>query len=366
MTRRGPRRCRHRQPADAHEMPVDAVEPLLARLTTVPSTSIEEEDQHEAAELLHGLGTSQALARLGSRPGHVHARAVLRDARWDLPAADPVPVIGGPSPIAVARELIAIRVRRVTRMIALRWAGASIGGGLAGFIAGALGGLMLAAAPGSAAPIAVAPVLAVIGALCGSAGGAGVGAGISLAEASARSWRGPALAVGGALGGGIVGAAVQWLGRWTLAALVGLDVDIGGAVEGIVIGAAAGAGYAMATREAGRARDARRAASLLCRRSDQRVLRARRVRHRTGRPAARWRHGQCDRPCGARFPGHARAARPADRRTRLRPRLADRAGHRRGVAVWIWPHARTDAPPAPRIVPHSPTSQRMLTIRSRR
>ena len=110
---------------------------------------------------------------------------------------------------------------------------------------------MLAAAPGSAAPIAVAPVLAVIGALCGGAGGAGVGAGMSLAEASTRSWRGPALALGGALGGGIVGAAVQWLGRWTLAALVGLDVDIGGAVEGIVIGAAAGAGYAMATREAG-------------------------------------------------------------------------------------------------------------------
>ena len=168
------------------EMPVDAVEPLLARLTTVPSTSIEEEEQHEAAELIHGLGTSQALAHLGSRPGHVHARAVLRDARWDLPAADPVPVIGGPAPLAVARELIAIRLRRVARMIALRWAGASIGGGLAGFAAGALGGLILAAAPGSAAPIAVAPVLAVIGALCGGAGGAGVGAGMTFSPRKER------------------------------------------------------------------------------------------------------------------------------------------------------------------------------------
>ena len=64
-------------------------------------------------------------------------------------------------------------------------------------------------------------MLALIGGCCGAAGGAGVGAGLSVAEAIARSQRTIALVVGAALGGGCVGFAVQWLGRWSLAALVG-------------------------------------------------------------------------------------------------------------------------------------------------
>ena len=235
----------------ASDVAVDAFEPLLARVTAAPSTALDEEEQREAAELLHALGTSEALDRLGSRPGHARARALLRDSRWDLPNADRVPVLGGPAPLAVARELIALRLRRAARMIALRWAGASIGGGLAGAAAGAIGGLILFGAPGSNAPLAVVPVLGVIGAACGALGGAGVGAGLSLAEAGARSWRGLALTCGAAIGGGAVGMAVEWLGRWTLAALVGLSVDIGGSVEGVVIGAAAGIGYALATPSAG-------------------------------------------------------------------------------------------------------------------
>ncbi len=123
-----------------------------------------------------------------------------------------------------------------------------MGGGLAGVAAGAAGGLILAAAPGSAATVAIAPVLAVIGGVCGALGGAGVGAGLSFAEASARSQRALALISAAALGGGVVGAAVEWLARWGLAALVGLDLDIGGGLEGVVIGGAAGAGYAIATR----------------------------------------------------------------------------------------------------------------------
>jgi DNA-binding winged helix-turn-helix (wHTH) protein len=230
----------------------DAFEPLLARLTAVPATAIDDEEQREAAELLHALGTSEALARLGSREGHAHARALLRDTRWDAPEAGPVPVIGAPAPLAVASELISLRLRRATKMLAARWAGASIGGGLAGVLAGIAGGLILAAAPESAAPLAVAPVLGVIGGACGAIGGAGVGAGLCVAEAGARSWRRLALTCGAALGGGVVGASVQWMGRWTLAALVGLAIDIGGTTEGIVIGAAAGMGYALATpREAG-------------------------------------------------------------------------------------------------------------------
>jgi hypothetical protein len=93
-------------------------------------------------------------------------------------------------------------------------------------------------------------VLAVIGGACGALGGAGVGAGLSLAEASARSKRALALISAAALGGGAVGLVVQFLARWGLAALVGLDIDVGGGLEGIVIGGAAGAGYAIATRHA--------------------------------------------------------------------------------------------------------------------
>lgn len=127
------------------------------------------------------------------------------------------------------------------------WSGGAIGGGLAGLAAGALGGLILAAAPGSVATIAIAPVLAVIGGVCGALGGAGVGAGLALAEPHARSQRVGACTAGAALGGGIAGVAVQWMARWGLAALVGVDIEVGGGLEGVVIGGAAGLGYALAT-----------------------------------------------------------------------------------------------------------------------
>ncbi len=152
--------------------PGDAYEPLLDRLTR---TDAGEDDRREAAELLHALGTSDALSRLGTRPGHASARALLRDARWNVPGAGEVPVLGAPAALAVARELLRIRLRRAARIAASRWAGAAAGGGLAGVAAGAAGGLILAAAPGSAAPIAIAPVLGVIGGACGALGGAGVG-----------------------------------------------------------------------------------------------------------------------------------------------------------------------------------------------
>lgn len=194
------------------------------RLTRAAHGTSEEEERREAAELLHALGTAEAAE---------------------------VPVLRGPAPISVARELIALRLRRAARIVAARWAGASLGGGLAGALAGGLGGLMLAVAPGSAAPIDVAPVLAVIGGGCGALGGAGVGAGLCVVEASARSTRLLTLFSGAAPGGGLIGWAVQWIGRWSLAALVGLRLDIGGTLEGLVIGGAAGFGYGLATRHSG-------------------------------------------------------------------------------------------------------------------
>ena len=228
----------------------DSFESHLQRLTSVSTSPGEEEEQREAAELLHGLGTSEALKRLGTRPRHAYARALLRDSRWDVAGAGAVPIFGQPSPLGVAYELVSLRLRRAAAVASARWAGASIGGGLAGAFGGAAGGLILMATPGSAASFALVPVLAGVGGCCGAAGGAGVGAGLSAAESIARSFRAIALIGGGAVGGFIAGAAAQWFGRWTLAALVGIHLNTGGGVEGVVIGGAAGLGYSLATSRA--------------------------------------------------------------------------------------------------------------------
>ena len=109
----------------------DPFEPLLQRITLPPAPN-DEEDQREAAELLHALGTSEAMRRLGTRPRHAFARALLRDTRWDAAEAGPVPILGEPAPFATASELVALRLRRAAASAAARWAGASAGGGPGG------------------------------------------------------------------------------------------------------------------------------------------------------------------------------------------------------------------------------------------
>jgi DNA-binding winged helix-turn-helix (wHTH) protein len=203
----------------------DPYEPLIARITTAS----DEDDQQEAAELLHALGTAEALRRLGTRPHHAEARALLRDTRWEVAEAGAVPLLGQPGALAASWALVQLRLHRAARIVATRWASASIGGALAGAIAGACGGIIISAVPDSVAPLTAAPVLAAIGAACGAAGGAGVGAGLAAAEAVARSQRALALAVGASIGGGLVGLTVQWLATWTLAALVG----VGGTIHAI-------------------------------------------------------------------------------------------------------------------------------------
>jgi DNA-binding winged helix-turn-helix (wHTH) protein len=237
-------------PAESADAKTDPYEPLLQRLTSAATNRADEEDRREAAELLHALGTAEALRRLGTRPRHAFARALLRDTRWDVAEAGSVPILGEPASVATARELVMLRLRGAAALVAARWARASLGGGLAGMVAGALGGLILTAAPGSAASLDVVPVLALIGGVCGATGGAGVGAGLSVAESIVRSRRTLALVCGAALGGGLAGSIVQWLGRWSLAALFGLDVATGGGLEGLAIGGAAGLGYSLPTGHA--------------------------------------------------------------------------------------------------------------------
>ncbi|HEU4686877.1 MAG TPA: transcriptional regulator, partial [Vicinamibacterales bacterium] len=191
----------------------DPFEPLL-QLITGANPPNDEEDQREAAELLHALGTAEAVKRLGTRPRHTFARALLRDTRWDIAESGNVPILGEPAPLATIAELVRLRMRRAAAFAAARWASASAGGGLAGVVAGAVGGVLLAAAPSSNASLDLVPVLALIGGVCGAAGGAGVGAGLSVAESIARSRRLVALVSGAAVGGGIAGFTAQWLGRW--------------------------------------------------------------------------------------------------------------------------------------------------------
>jgi DNA-binding winged helix-turn-helix (wHTH) protein len=226
---------------------VEPFEPLLQTLTRSATTPDEEEGQREAAELLHSLGTSEALRRLGTRPRHAFARALLRDTRWDSANAGAVPILGEAAPVATGAALIALRLRRAARIAATRWASAFLGGGVAGVVGGIGGGLLLLLAPGSAAPLAAVAVLAVIGGGAGGIGGAGAGAGLSIAEAAFRSRRTLALVAGAAIGGALVGGIVEWISRWSLEALVGLHVDVGGALEGLALGAAAGLGYAVTT-----------------------------------------------------------------------------------------------------------------------
>jgi DNA-binding winged helix-turn-helix (wHTH) protein len=225
------------------------IEALLVRITHLPPSDADEEDQREAAEILHATGTTDALQRLGTRPGHEFGRALLRDTRWETPAAGPVPIAGVPGALTTAVWLVRLRLRRAARIAAARWASGAIGAGLSGGAAGALGGLLLSVAPGSHAPVTVAAVLALIGGVCGATGGAGVGAGLAASEAVARSRRTLALILGGAVGGTVAGLTTQLLGQVTLANLVGLDLSIGGGLDGLVIGAAAGFGYATGTAQ---------------------------------------------------------------------------------------------------------------------
>jgi DNA-binding winged helix-turn-helix (wHTH) protein len=230
------------------EPATDPFAPLLERIARPAATSTDEEDQRDAAERLHALGTADALKRLAGAGGHAFARALLRDTRWDTPQAGPVPILGEPDALAAASHLVRLRLRRATGMVAARWASAAGGGAAAGAAGGCIGGLLLVAAPGNSSPLAVVPVLTAIGTVCGGVAGAGIGAGLAVAESVLRSWRTAGTIAGGAIGGGLVGFGIQLLGGWTLQILEGVSPPVGGGLEGFAIGGSAALGYALATR----------------------------------------------------------------------------------------------------------------------
>jgi DNA-binding winged helix-turn-helix (wHTH) protein len=239
-------------PADGSTIPqqdddpfAEAVDRLLRRGMWA---HISDEERRDAAEQLHALGTDEALRRVDELPGHTEARALLRDARWDVPGAGDVPILGTREPLAAAWALVSVRLRRAARLAGSRWMFASAGGAIAGIIAGMAGGLALLAAPDGRAEPSIVLALAIVGAVAGAVGAGGVGAGLAGAEALARSRRGLALVGCGAAGGAIAGIAARFAARAVLSSVFGQDVSgIGGGIEGFVLGAAAGMGYASAT-----------------------------------------------------------------------------------------------------------------------
>jgi hypothetical protein len=200
-----------RPPAESTSPPGDdPFEPLLQRLLRTAETPDEEADQRDAAERLHALGTAEALRRLDGRRHHEHARALLRDARWDVPGAEAVPLFGEPGAVRTVVDLVALRLRAAMRLAVGRGASAAIGGALAGVIGGLAGGGLLAFVDASDAPASVAIVLALVGAVAGAFAACGVGGGMALGESAARSQRLVGIVTGGA-GCAVVGGVAQWM-----------------------------------------------------------------------------------------------------------------------------------------------------------
>lgn len=207
-----------------------------------------DERRRQAAETLHEIGTAKALDRLGGREGHAVALAYLRETRWDVPRAGPVPLLGRRGWLTAAATLFLLRIRRAAGLARRRWMAAAAGGAAAGAIAGFVGSLVLRFGPGSTADNGVLAVLPLLGMAVGGIAAAGVGAGLAAAEAGFRAQRRLALAVAGASSGLAVGAVAHLVGRLVLEGLFGRDLSpLAGAVEGLVLGGAVGLGYGLAT-----------------------------------------------------------------------------------------------------------------------
>ncbi|MBI3447950.1 MAG: transcriptional regulator [Acidobacteria bacterium] len=232
----------------------DPFAPELQRLLapTASTRAEREQEQRAAAEALHSLGTAEALRRLDAMRGGPGGRALLRDARWDVVGAGAVPILGSPAAGRTILALVGMRLGRAARLASARWGAAAGGGAASGLVAGLGGAAAMRFSPDSTASQALPVTLALVGAIVGGLGAAGVGAGLAVAEAVARSFRGAALAAFGALGGGAVGFGAHLIGRATLEGLFGHDLAAtGGGFEGLVIGGAAGLGYAISTPRPG-------------------------------------------------------------------------------------------------------------------
>jgi DNA-binding winged helix-turn-helix (wHTH) protein len=205
------------------------------------------DDARDVAERLHVFGTAEALGELEKRPHHARALALLRDSRWHVPGAGEVPLSGAQG-VAAGLDLIRLRLSDMGRTVASRWAGAAGAGAIGGAWAGLCGGVALLLAPSSTARVESIVALGSVGFAAGAIGAAGIGAGLAAAEVLARSRRRLALTLCGTAAGAATGVLAYLLLRALLDTFLGLQLVVGGgAAEGIVMGAAAGLSYALAT-----------------------------------------------------------------------------------------------------------------------
>ena len=227
----------------------ESVATLVDRLAAAAEAGrAAEGEARDVAERLHAMGTADAMTHIVARPGHAPAVAVMRDARWNVPGSGRVPLLSDPEAGRAVLALLRLRILDAGRTVARRWAGAAAAGALGGTAAGLCGGIALYLSPTSHARPQASIALAAIGALAGGVGAAGIGAGLAAAEVLARSRRGLALAACGAVSGAGVALVAHLLLRALLDGLFGLRLFYdGGAIDGLVLGGAAGAGYAWAT-----------------------------------------------------------------------------------------------------------------------
>ena len=145
---------------------------------------------------------------------------------------------------AAARSEIRLRPERseaFARFVDMGRAGL-IGGGAAGLIGGLVYGFAGVADGGAGGAVSGLLVLAALTALVGMIGGAGVGFGVGAARFLSRRHK-PSLLVGGAGGGLVVGAIVRLVGLDAFSLLFGSAPGaMTGAGEGVLLGAAIGAG----------------------------------------------------------------------------------------------------------------------------
>ena len=153
------------------------------------------------------------------------------------------------SPPRDAQAALRLEEREAAGVPLGRAASAAAGGGLAGLVGGLGGGLLLRWAGDWNVPATVGVALGLVGAVAGALGGLGVGIGLALGEARARRLRPLVLMACGALGGGAIGLVAHSLGRWTIEGLFGRAIPaVGGAVEGLAIGAVVGLVYGLSAR----------------------------------------------------------------------------------------------------------------------
>ncbi|HKY31758.1 MAG TPA: transcriptional regulator, partial [Candidatus Polarisedimenticolia bacterium] len=98
----------------------DAPEEALGRLL---DPDLPEEQRRAAAEALHTSGTEEALRRLEGR-ADPQALALMKDARWDVPGAGEVPLLGRPGGLRALARLAWARLRGAARVAGGRWASA--------------------------------------------------------------------------------------------------------------------------------------------------------------------------------------------------------------------------------------------------